>query len=83
MPTINFSNGKSKITLHKADINLLLKAAGVMELLSRNENDAEAAEEFQSACDTLRSAVIFYSNLGNENIHDKDEVSPPAPETVA
>lgn len=83
MPTINFSNGKSKITLHKADVNLLLKAAGVMELLARNENDAEAASEFQAACDALRSAVIFYKDLGNEPVREKDEPVEPAPETTA
>lgn len=83
MPTINFTNGKSKINLHKADVNLMLKAAGVMELLARNENDAEASQEFQSVADGLRSAVIYYQNLGTENIHDRGEISEPAPETVA
>lgn len=83
MPTINFTNGKPKITLHKADANLLLKAAGIMELLARNESDREAAEEFQSACHTLRSAVIFYKDLGNELVHEKSEPAEPAPETTA
>lgn len=83
MPTVNFVNNKPKIALHKADINLLLKAAGVMELLARNERDGEASQEFQAACNTLRAAIIFCQNLGNENIHDKEEVNEPAPETVA